>query len=120
MNNTPYHHAIGYCVDPPLGKTHEWASRDGSAIDSGDNRSMFARVEKDHELAPLADAIRAAFFLDLNPRRMRDYVPKASTQLGAEGQNLSAAVWQLCQERSRKQDLSDGTLRFLGELTRTR
>lgn len=103
--------------------------------------------------------IRGALFLDLNPRRMRDYVPKVSRELGAEGQNLSASVWQLCEEEGRKQDLldwmselcaptladidfvetelgdvmlvlvekdgarisarslSDGTLRFLGELT---
>jgi AAA domain, putative AbiEii toxin, Type IV TA system len=103
--------------------------------------------------------LRGAFFLDLNPRRMRDYVPKSSAHLGAEGQNVSAAVWQLCQTEGRKQDLrdwmselcapelsdidfvetelgdvmlvlvekdgarisarslSDGTLRFLGELT---
>jgi hypothetical protein len=103
--------------------------------------------------------VRGAFFLDLNPRRMRDYVPKISREIGSEGQNLSAAVWQLCQTAGRKQDLldwmselcapaladvdfvetelgdvmlvlvendgarisarslSDGTLRFLGELT---
>lgn len=103
--------------------------------------------------------LSSAFFLDISPRRMRDYAPKSSTQLGSEGQNVSAAVWQLCQTEGRKQDLldwmselcapelsdidfvetelgdvmlvliekdgarisarslSDGTLRFLGELT---
>lgn len=160
LDSVSYHHEIAYTTNPSLGITVENASRgDEAPIHSGNDRSMFAYVEKDSALAPLVTALSGAFFLDLNPRRMRDYVPKSSTQLGAEGQNLSAAVWQLCEEDGRKQDLldwmselcapalsdidfvetelgdvmlvlvekdgarvsarslSDGTLRFLGELT---
>ena len=131
---------------------------------SGDRSDTYSlRCNPKHGLTQqsgmLPAAFRSTFFLDLNPRRMRDYVPKSSTQLGSEGQNLSAAVWQLCQAEGRKQDLldwmselcapalsdidfvetelgdvmlvlvekdgarisarslSDGTLRFLGELT---
>jgi AAA domain, putative AbiEii toxin, Type IV TA system/RecF/RecN/SMC N terminal domain len=158
-DSVSYDHDIAYTTNPRLGITVEHAGPTGSPIYGGDDRGMLGYVEKDNALAPLADAIRSTFFLDLNPRRMRDYVPKTSTQLGAEGQNLSAAVWQLCQDTGRKQDLldwmselcapaladidfvetelgdvmlvlveqdgarvsarslSDGTLRFLGELT---
>lgn len=155
-----YHHEIAYTTDPPLGITVEHAGRAGqNPIYGGDNLSMLGYVKKGDLLAPLVDAIRSASFLDINPRRMRDYVPKSSIQLGSEGQNVSAAVYQLCQEEGRKQDLldwiselcapelsdidfvltelgdvmlvlvekdgarisarslSDGTLRFLGELT---
>lgn len=153
----------------------EWFSREepeprliseNETSDSGS--SLFGRLEHDPEMfdvastkaiAELRDTIRGAFFLDINPRRMRDYVPKGNTQLGSEGQNVSAAVWRLCKSEDRKRDLldwmselcapaladiefemtglgdvmlvlvekdgarvsarslSDGTLRFLGELT---
>lgn len=159
-DGVPYHHELAYTVEPPLGITVENARRsDEPAIHGGDTGSMLGSCKKDDPLAPLAAAVKSTFFLDINPRRMRDYVPKTSTQLGSEGQNISAAVWQLCQEDGRKQDLldwlselcapelsnidfvqtelgdvmlvlvekdgarisarslSDGTLRFLGELT---
>ena len=81
-----YRHEIAYTTNPPLGITVENASRgDEAPIHSGNDRSMFAYVEKDSALAPLVTALRGAFFLDINPRRMRDYVSKTQTQLGAEG-----------------------------------
>ncbi|MEX1361879.1 MAG: AAA family ATPase [Nannocystaceae bacterium] len=121
----------------------------------------FEHVHPDvlHACSATRGAMSNILFLDINPWRMRDYVPKSSTQLGSEGQNVSAMVWRLCQDDARKQDLldwmselcapelagidfvetelgdvmlvliekdgarvsarslSDGTLRFLGELT---
>jgi hypothetical protein len=107
----------------------------------------------------LLEAMRGPIFLDISPPRMRDYVSKSSTQLGVHGDNLSAIVWQICQDPEGKtnlldwiselvapqladidfvetdlgdvmvvmveqdgtrisaRSLSDGTLRFLGELT---
>lgn len=39
--------------------------------------------------------LETSIFLDITPRRMRDYVSKQADQLGAEGENLSAILWNL-------------------------
>lgn len=55
----------------------------------------------------LCDAMSAAMFLDITPARMRHYVPQHMDVLGSEGENLSAMVWQACQDPDQKLDLVD-------------
>jgi predicted ATPase len=45
--------------------------------------------------------------LDVVPTSMRGYVPQEMKELGASGENLSAILWQLCQDSQRKQELVD-------------
>ncbi|MGZ3456932.1 MAG: AAA family ATPase [Archangium sp.] len=46
-------------------------------------------------------------FLDVVPSSMRGYVPQGMRELGETGENLSAILWQLCQDAEQKQDLVD-------------
>lgn len=55
----------------------------------------------------LAEAMRRPLFLDISPRLMRDYVPKAAVQLGAQGENVSAVVADLCRDEGRRRELVD-------------
>lgn len=52
-------------------------------------------------------------FLDLSPSVMREYSHKESGILGSRGENLSSAVWQLCQKKASRKQL----LGWLQELT---
>lgn len=55
----------------------------------------------------LAGALRGAIFLDLDPSRMRDYVPETVDSLGLQGENVSALTWQICQDEDARRDLVD-------------
>jgi predicted ATPase len=46
-------------------------------------------------------------FLDVVPSSMRGYVPVGTRELGETGENLSAILWQLCQEPEQKRELVD-------------
>ncbi|WP_309891792.1 ATP-binding protein [Archangium sp.] len=46
-------------------------------------------------------------FLDVVPSAMRGYVPQKRRELGENGENLSAILWQLCQEPDQKRELVD-------------
>ncbi len=78
-------------------------------------RSLLAQIEIAKSMDPrvtatnkqILAAMSGSIFLDISPRRMREYVPKQSAQLGVHGENISAIVWRLCQEPERKQDLVD-------------
>ena len=69
-------------------------------------------VERMANLVPeLVDAfrtaVRGAILLDVRPAQMRGYVPKRIGSIGANGENVSAAIWRLAQDPNRKQDLVD-------------
>ena len=53
----------------------------------------------------LGATLRATTSLEVQPARMRDHVPRSITHLGSAGENLSAVVWHLAQDATRKQDL---------------
>lgn len=59
-------------------------------------------VERCHALQM---AMRGALSLDLRPSRMRGYVHRSVDHLGTSGENLSAAVFRLCQDADRKVEL---------------
>lgn len=44
-----------------------------------------------------------ARFLDVRPSRMKGYVPSAVPELGEYGENLSAVVWRICQDKEQKE-----------------
>jgi predicted ATPase len=79
------------------------------------HHSLLGQVQLDRAVNPevgrVRDALLAALrnmqFLDISPSRMRDYVPRHINVLGSEGENVSAMVWQACQEEEGKQDLID-------------
>jgi len=50
----------------------------------------------------LIDTYSGARFLDLRPSEMKDYVPVAAPELGTHGENLSAVVHRICQDKERK------------------
>ncbi|WP_437926085.1 AAA family ATPase [Sorangium sp. So ce291] len=50
-------------------------------------------------------AMRSTLSLDIDPSRMRGYVPHEIENLGAGGQNLSAVLRWLCQEADHKADV---------------
>lgn len=55
----------------------------------------------------LLQALGGIRFLDVSPSAMRGYVPQKRRELGENGENLSAILWQLCQESEQKQELVD-------------
>jgi predicted ATPase len=59
-------------------------------------------VERCHALQM---AMRGVLSLDLTPARMRSYVHRSIDHLGTNGENLSAAVFRLCQDADRKIEL---------------
>lgn len=79
------------------------------------SRSLLSQVKTDppvsDEVARVRDcltsAMRGAYFLDITPSRMRDYAPKHMTELGLEGENVSALAWSMCREEADKADLVD-------------
>jgi hypothetical protein len=52
-------------------------------------------------------AMRAAYFLDITPARMRDYTPKGADFVGLTGERVSAVAWAICQDAGAKADLVD-------------
>lgn len=78
-------------------------------------RSLLQQVKTDdpvsNDVARVRDALlsamRAAYFLDITPSRMRDFVPRHITELGLEGENVSALAWSICQDANAKADLVD-------------
>jgi len=61
-----------------------------------------------------AESVRGLFqalggirLLDVVPSAMRGYVPQKRRELGENGENLSAILWQLCQEPEQKRELVD-------------
>jgi predicted ATPase len=52
-------------------------------------------------------AMRASFFLEVMPARMRDYVNKNTDQLGLSGENISAILWSICRDAEARRDLVD-------------
>ena len=52
-------------------------------------------------------AMRTAYFLDITPSLMRDFVGKHVGELGLEGENVSALAWNICQDAEAKADLVD-------------
>ncbi len=79
------------------------------------HRSVVGQVEALPSLAPKVleaqthalAAFGSMLFLDLNPRKMRDYVPKHIRELGAEGQHLSSVLFDLARNPERKKSLVD-------------
>jgi predicted ATPase len=55
----------------------------------------------------LVAQMRAAFFLDITPARMRDYTPKGADFVGLSGERVSAVAWTICQDPEAKADLVD-------------
>lgn len=78
-------------------------------------RSLLFQLDLGRPIAPavrtardaLAAAMRGAYFLDITPSRMRDYVPRHINTVGLEGENASAVAWQLCQDPETRRDLVD-------------
>jgi predicted ATPase len=78
-------------------------------------RSLLFQLDRSAPVSPdverirrtLTTAMREAYFLDITPSRMRDYVPQHASQLGLEGENVSALAWQLCQDSETRADLVD-------------
>ncbi|MEW6281592.1 MAG: AAA family ATPase, partial [Candidatus Eremiobacterota bacterium] len=79
------------------------------------HRSLLGQVEATEGLDPgvlkaqsqALEALGSTIFLDLNPRRMRDYVSKHASELGAEGENLSSVLYALTREEEQRQALVD-------------
>jgi predicted ATPase len=92
---------------------HKGSSRLSSNLSS--TRSLLDQIEPQPGLDPyvvqmcsaVATAMRGPLFLDISTRRMRDYVPRSASEIGAQGENLSAAVWAFCQDADRKRTLVD-------------
>jgi predicted ATPase len=86
----------------------------------GASRALLHQLDTDAPVARevkrardvVSAALRGAYFLDITPSRMRDYAPKQVSELGLEGENVSALAWSLCQTESGKQELVD----WIGEL----
>ncbi|KAA6183921.1 AAA family ATPase [Thiohalocapsa marina] len=55
----------------------------------------------------LRETLRAIVFLDPRPAQMRDYEYAGDRQLKEDGSNLSAVLYQLCQQKDSKQALLD-------------
>lgn len=123
-------------IDPYLFDTDAAASRDQTGRDAGAsirvalkregngnsptqvlsaNRSLLHQVDTGPPVAPdvkrvrdaLTTSLRDAYFLDISPSRMRDYVPKGVGALGLQGDNVSALAWAICQNEDAKGDLVD-------------
>ena len=79
------------------------------------NRSLLQQVVVNAPVSPLVPAgvdvvlqgLRRAYFYDVTPARMREYVPQNMSDLGLEGENVSALTWTLCQDEEEKADLVD-------------
>lgn len=79
------------------------------------SRSLLSQIKLQPPVSPevgrvrhaVVQALREAYFLDITPSRMRGYVPQYQTQLGLEGENVSALAWRLCQDADVKADLVD-------------
>lgn len=79
------------------------------------NRSLLSQIKASpastEEMARvcglLTGAMRGAYFLDITPSCMRDYAPRHMTELGLEGENVSALAWTICQDPDAKADLVD-------------
>jgi predicted ATPase len=56
---------------------------------------------------PLFQELEEIRLLDVVPSAMRGYVPQKMRELGENGENLSAILWQLCQAPEQKKDLVD-------------
>lgn len=52
-------------------------------------------------------SLRGATFLDIQPSRMRGYVPATSAPLASSGENLSAVLAHLCEDPRQKEDIVD-------------
>ncbi|MCP3104223.1 AAA family ATPase [Myxococcus sp. K15C18031901] len=84
-------------------------------------RSLLGQIRPEAAMHPkvletcekLKTAMRSSVFLDILPSRMRSYVPRRSTSLGINGQNISAVLHRLCQNEDTKTALLD----WLSELT---
>jgi predicted ATPase len=61
----------------------------------------------DHVRGAVVQAMKGALFVDIRPELMREYVPRQADVLGVEGENISAVLWQLCQDEERKRDMVD-------------
>lgn len=83
------------------------AERTSSAHSLLSNSPRFPRVKGREDRARLVRAMRSAYFLDITPSRMRGYAPKHMTELGLEGENVSALAWSICQDVDAKADLVD-------------
>ncbi len=94
------------------------ASGKGSSVSKkySASRSLLNQVENDSSCHPsvytesraLVERLRGATFLNIAPQVMRDYVPKhQSEQLDWQGENLSAVLWKLCQDRETRDELVD-------------
>lgn len=117
------------CVPPHQGRSEPGARLNvavkqarGNAFTDGtfgahasQQRSALGQIQLLGKVDPLvieqSRRLRRAFqnmsFLNITASRMRDYVPRQSTQLGQEGENISALVWRLCQNKDQKLDLLD-------------
>ena len=60
----------------------------------------------------LKETLERIQLLDVVPAAMREYVPQAMQELGESGENLSAILWQLCQDAAQKK----GWVDWLAEL----
>jgi len=82
-----------------------------STYDVGESALGFLDVRLSaHGRELVGDLLRALGgirLLDVVPSAMRGYVPQKRRGLGENGENLSAILWQLCQEPAQKQELVD-------------
>ncbi len=66
-------------------------------------------IDVHEEVARFTGAVRTAMrstkFMSISSQAMRDYAPAAATDLGVDGQNISAAVRHLCEDASGKRRL---------------
>src|SRR5690606_7679262 len=55
----------------------------------------------------LQTAMRGATFLSISPTAMREWAPMQAPEMGADGENVSAVVHRMCQDRNEKRRLVD-------------
>lgn len=111
--------ALGGKSGRQAGSIRFWLKKSGQGrgitLDLRADRSALLQVRPQKKLHPhvepavqaVLDSARSSTFLDITPARMREYVPRATDQLGSEGENLSAIMFELCQNADDKQDLVD-------------
>lgn len=86
----------------------------GRKFEASANRSVLAQAPADQvhpDVIAVARLVRAAMsastFLDLSPNAMRAYSARSTPKLGDRGENLSAAIWHLCESSDLRQTLVD-------------
>lgn len=77
--------------------------------------SLLGQIEKKGRVSPLVtdwaqrlqQVMRGATFLSITPSAMREWSPSQALEMGADGENISAVVQRLCEDRHGKRRLVD-------------